>query len=129
MNKSAVKAKYVFGELSMRDIMPLFKKASLIYCYDNNLEDYPPKEYNSWHVEKRITRTVTTWDGDCETETEELLNPELTLSHFDDFRDEEGPTFYFNQPVKIKANRIEIDHYVLVLYKDLDIEKIVQKVD
>jgi hypothetical protein len=127
--KTAVKAKYVFGELSLRDIMPLFKKASLIYCYNNNSKDYPPEVYNSWHIEKTKTWSNATCDGDCETETEELINPELHLYHYDDFHNEEGPTFYYNQPVKIKGNQIEIENYVLVVYKELNIENTLQKID
>lgn len=127
--KSATKAKYVFGQLSLRDIIPILKKTSLIYCYDNNKKDYPPKVYNSWHIEKTKTWSNITCDGDYETETEELTNPEFHLRHYDDFHDEQGPTFYYNQLVKIKENQVEIDNYVLVLHKELNIENILQKID
>jgi len=145
MNKSAVKAKYVFGQLTLEDIMPMFEETSLIYCHKKNTPYYTAKVYG-WYVEKIRTWSQITSDGDYETETEELRNPELhltdgfinmnrtngqgrkSLQHLAD-QEQEGPIFLFDQPVKVKRNEIEIGEYVLTVYWDLNLEQIIQKID
>jgi hypothetical protein len=116
--KDETRAKLVFDELTLEDLIKVFrKKAEIIVA---TKEDYYTETYDAWDT--RTTFSVTNSDG--ETEEEQDDNGDFVLFN----ENSEGPTFKLKQKVKLKGNKVYLvdDHYheyTLELYKALDLGK------
>lgn len=115
--KDSTRAKHVFGQLTLEDLLPAFKRASRVVIS----HDEDEVTYDIWHVE----RTVAFTNSDGETEEEPLDNPEMTFCTLD----EGGPTFAIKNVVEVKdgrivANDILGNRHELELFRKVDLDKI-----
>jgi len=116
--KDSTRSKYVFGQLTIEDLLPAFRKASRVAISRDKVEAM----YDSWHVEKTFSFT----NSDGETEEETIENPEMTFSAL---YEEDGPTFAIKDLVEVKdgkivANDIRGNRFELELLRKIDLDKI-----
>lgn len=116
--KDSTRAKYVFGQLTIEDLLPAFRKASHFVISRDNFD----VTYTCWHVEKTFSFT----NSDGETEEETIDNPEITFSGP---YEEDAPTFAIKDVVEVKdgkivANDVRGNRFELELLRRIDLDKI-----
>lgn len=121
MKREAIHAKFVFNELTLEDLIPVFRKsASIIVATQEDCAG--GNAYDCWDTIKK-TFYVTNSDGETEEEEQDDDGEFVLFSE-----DSEGPTFWLKQKVRLEGNRVwlvddNFQKYTLDFYKDLNLEK------